>query len=71
MINANEKMLKTGDQREPVEKILGVLEGQRFADFYAEDGMFSVYIRVDYPEGHPKHVTKDMVMEQIKRLFNL
>lgn len=51
------------------EKILNVLEKQRFADWYGDGGRFDNYLRVDYPEGHPNHITKEMILEDINKMF--
>lgn len=52
------------------EKILRILENQKFADWYGLDGRFDSYVRVDHPKGHPEHVSKENVLEDIKRIFS-
>jgi hypothetical protein len=52
------------------ENILRVLENQRFADWYGPDGKFDSYIRVDHPKGHPEHVSKENILEDIERMFS-
>lgn len=52
--------------KELAKKILMMLESQDFADFYTE-GDLDNYIRVDYPEGHPKHITKEMILEKVEK----
>ncbi len=51
------------------EAILNILEKQRFADFYGDGGRFDNYIRVEFPEGHPKHINKTEILKDIKNLF--
>ncbi len=52
------------------EKILNGLEKQKFADWY-NDGSFMDYISGTYPKEDPKCPTKEKIIEDIKRLFNL
>lgn len=69
--NQDKPVLPTLDQIIKAEKILDVLERQKFADFYQDGGDFDNYIRVEYPKGHPKHITKEMILQQIVKLFRL
>lgn len=56
-------------KKELAEKILHRLETQRFADWYNEGGKFDTYITVEFPKGHPKHFTKEMILEAIEQMF--
>ena len=61
----------TKEQRKRAEQILNVLESQRFSDWYSDGGRFDNYIRVDFPKGHEEHVSKDDVLKDITRYFNV
>jgi hypothetical protein len=56
--------------KKQAEAILQILEKERFAEWYNEGGRFDNYIRVEYPKGHPDHITRDMILEDVIRLFN-
>ncbi len=56
--------------KDKAKNILNLLEKQRFAHWY-HYGRFDDYIRVNYPKGHPKHLTKDMILKDIEGLFEL
>ncbi len=58
-------------KQQEAKKILNVLESQRFADFYGEGGEFDNYVRMEYPKDHPSHISKEMILEKIARMFDL
>lgn len=49
-------------------QILNRLESQRFADWYNR-GRFDSYIQVDYPKGDVRHVSKELILEDIEKMF--
>lgn len=49
----------------PAEKLLEMLESQAFSDFYQND--FESYLTVEFPEGHRRHISKEMILERIQR----
>lgn len=51
------------------EKILDLLEGARFADWYSDDGDFGAYIRGDYEELDEKYKSREDILADIRRLF--
>lgn len=52
-------------------KILSRLESQRFADWYQEGGKFDTYITVEFPKGHPQHVSKEDILKDVEEMFSL
>lgn len=53
------------------EKILGTLEGQRFADWYNDGCRFDTYITTLYPKDDPRQPTKEQILDDIAGLFHL
>lgn len=56
-------------QTQAAEKILAALERQKFADWY--NNRFDIFITAEFPKGHPKRVTKEMILADITRLFTI
>lgn len=61
----------TAKQKKQAEKILNGLERQPFANFYAEDGEFDVYIQNAIFEPKKKEQRKKEMLERIVELFDL
>jgi hypothetical protein len=59
-------------QQEAAEKILNVLEGQKFATWYSEGGKLDDYIRGEIPnEVIPWKNQKKVILEDIMKMFNI
>lgn len=58
-------------KKEFAEKILNVLRKQKFADWYNDGGRFDSYITVLYPEGDEFHISKEEILADIVKLFDL
>jgi len=58
-------------QKKQAEKILKGLDRQPFADFYAEDGEFDMYIQNAIFEPKAKEKRKKEMLEKITELFDL
>ena len=57
-------------QKKEAERILACLDRQDFFDWH-QDGRFASYIRVDYPKGDKRHVSKDDILKDIVRFFRI
>jgi hypothetical protein len=53
------------------EKIYQVLHGQRFSDWYGDNGDFGMHVRGDFRPGTSVIPSKDEIMKEIKRMFRL
>lgn len=58
------------DKRQKAEKILNRLETRRFADWYMR-GRFDTYIAVEYPKGDERHVSRDDILDDIEKMFEI
>lgn len=56
--------------KETAVKILETLERRKFAEWYNR-GRFDSYITGEYPAGHHLEITKEMILEDIVKLFRL
>lgn len=51
-------------------QILNTLNRRKFADWYMR-GRFDSYISVEFPEGDPRHVSQEDIIQDIIQMFQL
>ena len=68
MSNTSNISVTVDIRKQLAEQVLNTLEGQKFADWYTT-GRFEYYITGEYPETDSRHITRDMMIDEIEKMF--